>query len=121
MSSTTVSSTLLQGRVWASAPWVNSARYLPLSKLSVFKKISRNREEPVGLYLSLNRSKRWNSYIRKLSSEFVAMLANLMCVHVECIDRQIIRRQVERFKHLRQGQVFAITMNDNFLAQCQFS
>lgn len=40
-------------------PLVSSARYLPPMKLSVFKKMVRNRDSPIGLYLRLNLSKRW--------------------------------------------------------------
>lgn len=44
-----------------SLPCVSSARYFPFNKLSVLRKISRRREDPVGLYRSLNLSNRWNS------------------------------------------------------------
>lgn len=41
-------------------PFVNSAKYRPWIKLSVLRKISRNLDSPIGLYLRLNLSNRWN-------------------------------------------------------------
>ena len=45
--------------VAVNEPLVNSARYLPWMKLSVFKKISLNLDSPIGLYFKLNLSNRW--------------------------------------------------------------
>ena len=38
-----------------------------------------------------------------------------MCMHIQRIDGQIIRRQVEGFKHLLKGKIFAVTVNDYLL------
>ena len=44
-----------------------------------------------------------------------AIVTHLMSMHVERVDRQIISRQVERFKHLGKSEFFAITVDDNLL------
>lgn len=42
------------------SPLVSSAKYRPSMRLSIFKNISRKRDSPIGLYLRLNLSNRWN-------------------------------------------------------------
>lgn len=39
----------------------------------------------------------------------------LVRVHVERVDREIVRRQVERLEYLTQGQVFAVTEDHDLL------
>lgn len=41
--------------------------------------------------------------------------AYLVSVHVERVYRKVVRRQIERLEHLGEGEILAITMNDDFL------
>jgi len=96
-------------------PRVISARYFPCSRLSVLRNISLSREDPVGLYLSLNLSKRWNSCREISSCPRKEIPTNLVGVHIERVDGQVICREVERLKNLLQCQILTVTVNNNFL------
>jgi hypothetical protein len=38
-------------------------------------------------------------------------------VHVERVDRQIVGREVERLKYFGEGQILAVTVDDNLLSK----
>ncbi len=40
---------------------------------------------------------------------------HLVGMHIERINAQIVRRQVERLEHLSQSEVFAVSVDDNLL------
>ena len=78
-------------------------------KLSVLRKISLSLDSPIGLYLRLNLSKRWNEsecaysscqrlklYIEK------SKIAGVTYVHIQSIDTQVIRCKVDAIKDLLQ-------------------
>ena len=51
-----------------------------------------------------------------LEIEFVeAMERVLMCVHIERVDGEVVRGQIERLENLRESEVLAVAEDDNVL------
>lgn len=42
-------------------------------------------------------------------------MTDLVGVHVQGVDTEVVRRQIQRFEHLSQGQIFAVSVNDDLL------
>lgn len=56
-------------------------------------------------------------YTRECASQncLPAAATHLMRVHIERVDRQVIGREIERLEYLGEGEVLAVTVDDDFL------
>lgn len=70
-------------------------------------------EQIISLQEDFTQTRRSSGVVSIIES--VESVELLVRMHVERIDRQIVRGQVERFEYFLQGQVLAITVNDDFL------
>jgi len=93
--------------------------------LSVLRKISLRRDSPSGLYLRLNLSKPADSIVESVSGARGELEVAekrrrtvervLVGVHVKRVDREVVRRHVERLEHLAQREMLAVSEDDDFL------
>jgi hypothetical protein len=70
-------------------------------------------EEVVGLEEDLPQTRRPGGVVAVV--EAVEAVELLVRVHVERVDAQVIRGEVERVKHLAQRQVLAVAVDDNLV------